>query len=254
MFDLSGKTTLITGSSRGIGKAIAEQMSLFGANVVISSRKADACQKVADEINNNAKDGSGKAVAIPCNITHMEDLENLVRGTLDHFGQIDILVCNAAVNVYFGPMVGISEEAFDKTMHANIKSNVWLCRMILPGMAERRDGVIIVISSIGGLSGSDILGTYSITKAADIALIRNIAVEYGPKNIRANAIAPGLIRTDFSRALWENEEILEDRVARAPLRRIGEPNEIAGATVFLASGAGTFITGQTIAIDGGVTA
>ncbi len=254
MFDLTGKVALITGSTRGIGKAIAEQMALHGAKVVVSSRKATACEEVADQINKMAKNGAGEAGAIPCNISHKEELQDLVKQTLNRFGKIDILVCNAAVNVYFGPLEGISDEAFDKTMNTNVKSNHWLCQMVLPGMAERREGVIIVISSISALRGSSMLGTYSITKAAEIALMRNIAVEYGPKNIRANAIAPGLIKTDFSRALWENEEFLKERVARTPLRRIGESKDIAGAAVFLASEAGSFMTGQTLVIDGGVTA
>lgn len=253
MFDLTGKVALITGSTRGIGKAIAEQMALHGAKVVVSSRKATACEEVADQINKMVKNGAGEAGAIPCNISHKEELQDLVKQTLNRFGKIDILVCNAAVNVYFGPLEGISDEAFDKTMNTNVKSNHWLCQMVLPGMAERREGVIIVISSISALRGSSILGTYAITKAAEIALMRNIAVEYGPKNIRANAIAPGLIKTDFSRALWENEEFLKERVATTPLRRIGESKDIAGAAVFLASEAGSFMTGQTLVIDGGVT-
>lgn len=254
MFDVSGKIALITGSTRGIGKAIAEQMALHGAKVVVSSRKSDACDEVAGKINELVKDGPGEATAIPCNIGRKEELENLAEKTLGRFGQIDILVCNAAVNVYFGPMAGISDKAFDKIINCNVKSHHWLCSMVLPGMAARNQGVIIIISSIAGLRGSEDLGTYGITKAAEIALIRNIAVEYGPNNIRANAIAPGLIKTDFARALWENEEYLKKRTAMTPLGRIGEPEEIAGAAVFLASAAGSFMTGQTLVIDGGVTA
>lgn len=254
MFDLSGKTALITGSSRGIGKAIAEQMAAHGAKVVVSSRTAKTCEQVAAEINEMVGSGAGGAAAIPCNISIKKELERLVNETHSLFGQIDILVCNAAVNVYLGSMCGIPDEAFDKTLHSNIKSNHWLCRMVLPGMVERKDGVVIVISSIAALRGSDALGTYGITKAADVALARNIAVEFGPSNIRANAILPGLIRTDFSRALWENEEFLKRRTKDTPLRRIGEPGEVAGAAVFLASKAGAYITGQTIVIDGGAMA
>jgi NAD(P)-dependent dehydrogenase (short-subunit alcohol dehydrogenase family) len=254
MFDLSAKVAVITGSTRGIGKAIAEQMALHGAKVVVSSRKSAACDEVAGRINEIVRHGPGEAVAVPCNISRKEELQDLVEQTLRRFGRIDILVCNAAVNVYFGPMAGISDEAFEKIMNCNVKSNHWLCRMVLPGMAERNQGVIIIVSSVAGLRGSEDLGTYGITKAADIALVRNIAVEYGPNNIRANAIAPGIIKTDFSRALWENKEYLKKRIASTPLRRIGEPEEIAGAAVFLASEAGSFMTGQTLVIDGGATA
>jgi NAD(P)-dependent dehydrogenase (short-subunit alcohol dehydrogenase family) len=254
MFDLTGKVALITGSSRGIGKAIAEQMAIHGAKVVVSSRKADACDRLTDAINQMVKDGDGEAAAIPCNIASKEELQNLVDRTIDRFGQIDILVCNAAVNVYYGSISGISDEAFDKIMNCNVKSNHWLTQMALPGMIERKDGVIIIVASIGAMRGSIVLGTYGMTKAADLALVRNLAHEYGPMNIRANAIAPGLIRTDFSRALWENEEFLKKRTADSPLRRIGEPEEVAGAAIFLASKAGAFTTGQTIVIDGGVTA
>ena len=244
---------MITGSTKGIGKAIAEHMALFGAKVVVSSRRADACLQVASEINNSIQSGTGEASAIPCNITNSEDLNNLVSQSLERFGKIDILVCNAALNVFFGSMTKIAEDAFDKTIDANIKSNLRLCRAVLPGMTERRDGVIIIISSVVGLKGSGTMGTYGITKAADIALMRNIAVEFGPKNIRCNAIIPGLVKTDFSRALWDNKEIYTSSLARTPLGRIGEPKDIAGAAIFLASEAGSFVTGQTIIVDGGMT-
>jgi NAD(P)-dependent dehydrogenase (short-subunit alcohol dehydrogenase family) len=253
MFDLTGKVAIITGSSRGIGKSIAEQMAFYGAKVVISSRKADACDNVVEEINENLKDRSGEAVAIPCNISHKSELQNIVDQTISHFGKIDILVCNAALSIHYGSLSGISDDAFDKMMNCNIKSNHWLCHMVLPGMVEREDGVIIIVSSIGGLQGSAELGMYGMTKAADMALVRNLAVEYGPKNIRVNAIAPGLIRTDFSRAFLEDKEKLGKRLANTPLRRIGEPDEVAGLAVYLASKAGGFTTGQTFIIDGGVT-
>ncbi|MBO6827173.1 MAG: glucose 1-dehydrogenase [Sneathiella sp.] len=254
MFDLSGKNVLITGSSKGIGKAIAEQMALAGAKVTISSRKADVCQKVADDINASLPEGStGGAIVIPCNINEKESLQNLVDETHKQLGQIDVLVCNAALNPYFGPSSGIPDDAFDKIMSANIKSNHWLCNMVLPEMVERKDGAIVIVSSIGGLRGSKELGAYSISKAADMQLVRNLAVEYGADNIRVNAIAPGLIQTDFARALWENPEILKRATSRAPLQRIGQPEEIAGIAVMMASKAGTFLTGQTITVDGGQT-
>jgi NAD(P)-dependent dehydrogenase (short-subunit alcohol dehydrogenase family) len=254
MFDLSGKNVLITGSSKGIGKAIAQQMALAGAKVTISSRKEDVCAEVAKEINDSLPEGStGGAVVIPCNINSKESLQNLVDETHKQLGQIDVLVCNAALNPYFGPSAGIPDDAFDKIMSANIKSNHWLCNMVLPEMSERKDGAIVIVSSIGGLRGSKELGAYSISKAADMQLVRNLAVEYGPDNIRVNAIAPGLIKTDFARALWENPEILKRATSRSPLQRIGLPDEIAGAAIFMASKAGTFLTGQTITIDGGQT-
>jgi NAD(P)-dependent dehydrogenase (short-subunit alcohol dehydrogenase family) len=249
IFDLTGKTAIITGSSKGIGRAIAEQMALFGANVVVSSRKAPACEEVVAGI----KRAGGKAVAIPAHIGDKAALQNLVDGSIKSFGQIDILVCNAAVNPYYGPLAGISDEAFDRIMDSNIRSNLWLCNMVLPGMAERQDGAVIIVSSIGGLRGSTMLGAYAISKAADMQLARNLAVEWGAHNIRVNAIAPGLVRTDFARALWENKEVLEQTLKQAPLGRIGEPVDIAGTAILLASPAGRFITGQTLVVDGGVT-
>ncbi len=249
MFELTDKVALITGSTKGIGKAIAEAMAGAGARVVISSRKIEACEKVAAEIGA----AGGEAIAIPCNISHRDQLEALVEGTLSAWGRVDVLVCNAAANPHFGPSGEIPDAAFDKTMDTNVKSNLWLCHLVLPQMAEREDGAIIIVSSIGGLIGSAALGTYAITKAADMQIARNLAVESGPRNVRVNCIAPGLIRTDFARALWENPEILARSVAGTPLGRIGEPDEIAGAAVFLASDAGRYVTGQTIVIDGGVT-
>lgn len=251
LFDLSGKVALVTGSTKGIGEAIVHRFAEHGANVVVSSRKADACDKVAADINQAA--GREAAAPIACNINYKEQIEQLVAKTRTKWGRIDILVCNAALNPYYGPQMGIPDEAFDKIMGANIRSNHWLCQLVLPEMVERKDGSIIIVSSIGGLRGSPVLGAYCISKAADMQLARNIAVEYGPHNIRANCIAPGLIKTDFARALWENPETLKRSTQGAPLRRIGEPDEIAGAAVFLASRAGSFTTGQTIVCDGGAT-
>jgi len=249
LFSLAGKVALITGSTKGIGKAIAIRMAEQGASVVISSRNQDACDEVAAEI----RETGGEAIALACNINHQDQLEQLVSKTVEQLGKIDVLVCNAAINPYFGPSQEISNEAFDKVMHANIGSVHRLSQMVLPGMAEIGGGAFIIISSIGGLKGTAALGAYAISKAADMQIARNLAVEWGPKNIRVNCIAPGLVRTDFARALWENPEIYEATVSKYPLRRIGEPDEIAGAAVFLASGAGSFTTGQTIVIDGGGT-
>jgi NAD(P)-dependent dehydrogenase (short-subunit alcohol dehydrogenase family) len=249
LFNLEGRTALITGSSRGIGRAIAERMAEAGARVVVSSRKLEACEEVVGVI----RKAGGEAVAIPCNIATKSELETLVARTREAFGKIDVLVCNAAVNPHFGPTQEIPDSAFQKVLDCNIRSNHWLCQMVIPEMAERSDGTVIIVSSIGGLKGSSALGTYGLSKAADMALARNLAVEWGPRNVRVNCIAPGLVRTDFARALWENPEIYDQTVRRYPLRRIAEPDEIAGAAIFLAAQAGSFITGQTIVVDGGAT-
>ncbi|MEX2468312.1 MAG: SDR family oxidoreductase [Pseudohongiellaceae bacterium] len=249
LFSLEDKVALITGSTKGIGKAIATRMAEQGARVVISSRNQDACDEVAAEI----KAAGGQALAVACNINYPEQLATLVDKTVGAWGGIDVLVCNAALNPYFGPSQDIPDEAFDKIMHANIGSVHRLCQLVIPGMAERGGGAVIIVSSIGGLKGTDALGAYAISKAADMQIARNLAVEWGPQNVRVNCIAPGLVRTDFARALWENPKIYEATVAKYPLRRIGEPDEIAGAAVFLASAAGSFTTGQTLVIDGGGT-
>jgi NAD(P)-dependent dehydrogenase (short-subunit alcohol dehydrogenase family) len=253
LFDLTGKVALITGSTKGIGRAIAEAMAHHGARVVISSRKADACDAVAASINEDLADAPGGAIAIPAHIGERAELERLVGETKQRLGAVDILVCNAAINPYFGPSKDIPDAVFDKVMSVNIRSNHWLAHLVLPDMVQRKDGVIIIVSSVGGLRGSTDLGAYCISKAADLQLVRNLACEYGPHNIRVNAISPGLIRTDFARALWENPDNLKRRTARDPLRRIGEPDEIAGCAVFLAGRSGRFATGQNFVIDGGAT-
>lgn len=252
LFDLTGKTAIITGSSRGIGKAIALRMAEHGANVVVSSRKLDACEAAAEEINEAV--GRTAAIPVPANIAHKEALENLVDEAHRAFGPIDICVCNAASNPYFGPMAGISDDQFMKILQNNVISNHWLINMCAPEMRQRKDGAIVIISSIGGLKGSPVIGAYDISKAADMQLARNLAVEFGPDNVRVNTIAPGLVQTDFARALWENPAILKASTERAALKRIGQPDEIAGMAVFLASKAGGFTTGQTFVIDGGVMA
>ncbi|MBL0403347.1 SDR family oxidoreductase [Microvirga aerilata] len=248
-FDLTGKVAIVTGSSRGIGRSIAETMAGLGAKVVVSSRKIEACEPVVEGIRQRG----GEAVAIPCNISRKDEVEALVAGTQERFGPVDILVCNAAVNPVYGPMSSLTDEAFDKIMGSNVKSNLWLCNLVIPGMAERGDGAVVIISSIAGLRGTGVIGGYGISKAADFALARNLAVEWGPRNVRVNCIAPGLIRTDFARALWENPEALEQRNSQTPLRRIGTPDEIGPVAAFLASPAARFMTGQTIVVDGGVT-
>jgi len=253
LFDLTGKVALITGSSKGIGKAIAEAMAAHGASVVISSRKGDVCEAVANSINASNAGGPGRAVAIPANISRKEEIERLVAETRRQLGRIDVLVCNAAVNPFYGSMSELPDSAFEKILGVNIMSNHWLIQMVLPEMIEHKDGSVIIVSSVGGLKGSPDLGAYCISKAADLQLVRNLAVEHGKHNVRVNAISPGLVRTDFARALWENPEILERRTAGDPLRRIGEPEEFAGIAVYLAGRAGSFTTGQNFVIDGGST-
>src|SRR5271154_6135166 len=251
LFDMKGKVAVITGSTRGIGKAIAERMAEHGAKVVVSSRKADVCDAVAREIND--KHGKGTAAAIPANISSKENLQHLVDESNRAFGRIDVLVCNAASNPYYGPLGGISDDQFRKILDNNIVANNWLISMVVPQMIERKDGSVVIGSSMGGLKGSSVLGPYAISKAADMPLARNLAWEYGKHNIRVNCIAPGLIKTDFAKALWDNPETLKASTARSPLLRIGIPDEIAGAAVMMGSKAGDFLTGQTIVIDGGAT-
>ena len=250
MFSLAGKVALVTGSTKGIGKSIAEQMANAGAKVVISSRKADASEAVRAEFAARGQE----AIAVPCNVGRKEDLTQLVDSVMAKWGRIDILVCNAATNPVYGPMANVSDDAFDKIMLTNVKSNLWLCNLTIPAMAERGGGAVVIVSSIAGLRGTDRIGAYGISKAADFALMRNLAVEWGPRNVRVNCIAPGLIKTDFARALWENEEALARRNAQTPLRRIGQPHEIGPIAAFLASPAASFITGHIIVADGGLTA
>jgi NAD(P)-dependent dehydrogenase (short-subunit alcohol dehydrogenase family) len=246
---LSGKTAIVTGSSRGIGRAIAELYARAGARVVVSSRKLDACEKVADAIR---KEG-GEAIAIACNISDKSQIQHLVEQAEAAYGPTDILVCNAAVNPFYGPMSKLPDDAFTKVLDVNIRSNVWLVNKVAPGMADRGGGAIVIISSIAGLTGSRMLGAYAISKAADLQLARNLALEWGKQGIRVNCIAPGLVKTDFAKALWDNPETLKWALASSPLNMIGEPQDIAGAALLLASPAGRFITGTTIVIDGGAT-
>ncbi|MDX1431643.1 MAG: SDR family oxidoreductase [Gammaproteobacteria bacterium] len=244
---MSGKVALITGSSRGIGRAIAVALAGAGARVVISSRKADACEAVAASISASG----GEAIAIPCNVSRADELRALVNRTLSHWKTIDVLVCNAAVNPHFGSLQDIPDDAYDKIMTTNVKNTLWLCRMVIPGMAERGGGAVIIVSSIAGLKGTRSLGTYALSKAADMQLARNLAVEWGRSNVRVNCIAPGLVRTDFARALWENPETRDKALGGYPLGRLGEPEDVAGAALYLASKAGSWVTGQTLVVDGG---
>ena len=248
LFDLKGKVAIVTGSSRGIGQSIAENLAEAGARVVVSSRKAAACEPVAEGIRKKG----GEAIVIPASISDKAQLQNLVEETRKQLGPIDILVCNAASNPYFGPTTGLSDEVFRKISDNNILSNIWLATMVYPDMKAKKDGAIIIVSSIGGLKASTEIGAYCISKAADMQLARNLAAEWGPDNIRVNCIAPGLIMTYFARALYEGDRKAK-REAETPLRRLGTPDDIGGIAVMLASPAGSFITGQTIVADGGVT-
>ena len=251
LFDLSGQVAIVTGSTKGIGKAIAARFCEAGAKVVVSSRKADMCDAVAAEINEKYAANGGEAIAIPCHVYYKDQLRNLVDRTLDKWGKITTLVPNAAVNPYHGPSAGIPDEAFDKIMETNVRSTFWLCQLVLPHMVERREGAIVIIASIAGLKGSTDLGTYAISKVAEHQIARNLAVEYGPHGIRVNAIAPGLIKTDFAKALWTDPARLEKVSGHLPLRRIGDPDEIAGAALFLVSKGGAYVTGHVLNVDGG---
>lgn len=251
LFDLTGKVAIITGSSRGIGRAIAEGLADHGARVVISSRKIEPCLEVTHALN--TKYGPGTATAHAANISSKSDLEALVAAARKTFGHVDIVVCNAAANPYFGPMAGISDDQFRKVLENNVMANHWLITMVVPEMLARAEGSIVIISSIGGLGSSTTIGAYNISKAADFQLARNLAAEYGPAGVRVNCIAPGLIRTEFARALWSDPNTLAAMTGNVPLRRIGEPQEIAGAAIYLASRASSFVTGQILIADGGAT-
>ncbi len=250
LFDLGGLGAVVTGASRGIGRAIAEALAAHGAHVVINSRRQEACDEVAALVNAR---GGGRATAIAANIGSREAVESLIAASTRALGQVDILVCNAAVNPHMGLMATISDAQFEKTLRTNVLASHWLCQQVAPGMAARGGGSIILVGSIGGLRGSRRIGAYNITKAADFQLARNLAVELGPRGVRVNCIAPGLIRTDFSRALWEDGQALASALSGTPMGRIGLPEEVAGAAVFLASPAGAYVTGQSIVVDGGAT-
>ena len=249
LFDLTGRVALLTGASKGMGLHMAEGLAEHGARVVVSSRKIEQCEAAVAQINDQCGDGS--AMAIACNIGYKDQLEALVGETRSRLGPIDILIANAGVNPFYGPMSAIPDSAFDKIMNTNVRSNHWLCQMVAPDMVARGKGSMMITASTGAFSASAMLGTYSISKLADIALVRNLALEYGPAGVRVNAICPGVIKTDFARALWDNPEARRNAETNTPLRRLGEPEDLRGIAVFLASDASAYVTGQAIAVCGG---
>ena len=248
-FDLTGQVAVITGSSRGIGRSIAENMAAMGAKVVVSSRKPEACEEVAEGI----RKAGGDATVIAANISRKDEVEALVAKTVEKYGRLDCMVPNAAVSPYFGPMTGLEDDAFEKLMNNNVRSSLWLAKLSRPHMMKQGGGTIIIISSIGGIRAGGNLGGYGVSKAADFGLARALATEWGVDNIRINCIAPGLVKTDFAKALWEDDTRRKRTEATTPLRRLGEPDDIGGVAAFLASKAAAFITGQIIVADGGVT-
>jgi len=251
LFNLTGRVAVITGASRGIGREIAVRMAEQGAKVVVSSRSLEATRRVEDAIN--AASGPGTAIAVAANISSKDDLIHLTERTHEAFGRIDILVCNAATNVHFGSLSTITDQQFRKILDNNVLSNHWLIQLVVPEMVARQDGAITIVSSIGGMQGSALIGAYNISKAASLQLARNLAVELGPHNIRVNCVAPGLVRTEFARALWQDPKIARAVVSSTPMKRLAEPDDIAGAVVFLSSPAARHVTGQAIVVDGGLT-
>lgn len=249
LFDLNGKVALLTGASKGMGKAMASALAAHGATVVISSRKQDQLDAAADEIN--AACGATRAYGVAANAGRPDELEALVAKTHDIAGPVDVLVGNAGVNVFYGPISEIPDAAYEKTMQVNVQANLWLARLVAPDMIAKGSGSMMFTSSVGAFMPSLTLGLYGTSKLALIGLVRNLAAEFGPQGIRANAICPGLVRTDFAKALWDNPEAEARAKSEIPLRRLGEPEDFAGPAVFLASDASQYVTGQALTVCGG---
>ncbi|MDA0346790.1 MAG: SDR family oxidoreductase [Verrucomicrobia bacterium] len=249
MFDLTDRIALLTGSSRGMGAAMAEGLAEQGAKVVISSRNLEACETTAQAINE--KLGREAAVAIACNAGYKEQLQSLVDETHNRLGKIDILVGNAGVNPYYGPMGDIPDEAYEKTLKTNVQSNLWLCKMVKADMEEKKRGSILMTASVGAFGPSTTLGTYGMSKMAVISLVRNLAAEWGPLGIRVNALCPALVKTDFAKALWDNPGAAQKVIDQTPLRRLGEADDFKGIAAFIGSDEASWITGQALTICGG---
>jgi len=249
LFDLSGKVALLTGASKGMGQQMATALAEQGATVVISARKQDRLDEAAAEIN--AAVGAERAIPVACNVGYKDQLAALVETARAKAGPIDIVVGNAGVNPYYGPTSEIPDEAYEKTMKANVQSNLWLAQLVAPDMAAKGKGAMMFTSSVGAFKPSLTLGTYGMSKLALIGLVRNLAAEFGPKGIRVNAICPGLIRTDFARELWDKPEVEAKITAEIPLRRLGNPEDFKGLAVFLASDASQYMTGQALTVCGG---
>jgi NAD(P)-dependent dehydrogenase (short-subunit alcohol dehydrogenase family) len=247
LFDLSGRVALITGATGGIGRAMAEELARAGAAVIVSGHEAAACAQVAAEM----RAAGWQVTGIPCDVGVRAELEALVAEAGAFRGRIDILCCNAGVAPHLGPISTATDADWDLTMTVNLRSTLWLTSLVIPDMAGRGGGAVILTASIAGLRGNGSLGLYGLSKAGLAQLARNLAVEWGPKNVRINAIAPGLISTEFARPLTGNPELLARRLALTPLRRTGTPAEIAGVALLLAAPAGAFITGQNLVVDGG---
>jgi len=250
LFDLAGKVALLTGATRGIGLAMARQFLSAGAAVVVSSNEPQACAQVAAQLS--AEFGSdARVLGVACDVAVRQELKALVAATLAALGRIDVLCCNAGIAPHAGPLYTASDQDWDRTMTVNLRSMVWLTSLVVPGMAERGDGAVILTASLAGLRGNKHIGLYGLAKAGCAQLARNLAVEWGPRNVRVNAISPGLIDTEFARPISADPAALPRRLAATPLRRLGHPDEVAGVALLLASRAGGFITGQNIVVDGG---
>lgn len=249
LFDLSHKICVVTGGGAGIGEAIAWEMARAGAKVVVSDRDAVACARVADELHAEGH----AAIAVACDVAQTDALSALVDATLREWEAIDVLVCNAGVAPHFGPIAEATDSHYDVTMTVNLKSILQLTSRVIPGMVARGGGAVIIMSSIAGVRGNRMLGLYGLSKAANAELARNLAVEWGPRNVRVNAISPGVIETVFASPIATDPERAERRKQITPMRRFGVPRDVAGVAVFLASDAAAFVTGQNIIVDGGTT-
>jgi NAD(P)-dependent dehydrogenase (short-subunit alcohol dehydrogenase family) len=251
LFDLTGKAALVTGATKGIGLGVAQQLAAFGAKVIVSSRDASQCESVAQELSRAYGNGAAIAAGIACDIGKADDIPRLAREAERVFGGIDILVCNAAILPFIGNSADTPHEQFERILIGNIHNNFRLCHAIRPGMAGRGGGSMILIGSLSGHSASPHTMAYSIAKAGVAHMARCLADEFASQRIRVNCIAPGLVRTFSSRPLWENAELLASMTAGIPLGRIGEPSDIAGTVVYLASQAGSYVTGTVLLVDGG---